>query len=61
MFWGITPVLDLLQEYKTCTNPKSIPEELNVLIIGGADSRHILNTLAKRYRHKNVSTKSIRE
>lgn len=53
MFWGVTPCLDLLSKYEqTLSEPP--PEELNILLVGGTDARHILQTLAKRYRHKKV-------
>ncbi|KAJ8911452.1 hypothetical protein NQ315_013814 [Exocentrus adspersus] len=49
MFWGLTPALDLLKEYELTQN--SPPEELNILIIGGVDCRHVLLTEAKKYLH----------
>lgn len=52
MFWGLTPCLDLISQYEEKLG--EFPEELNILIVGGADARHILQTLAKRYRHKKV-------
>nr|XP_023011655.1 dynein assembly factor 3, axonemal homolog [Leptinotarsa decemlineata] len=52
MFWGLTPALDLLCEYEKSVG--NIPEELNILIIGSSDCRHILKTEARKYRHKNV-------
>lgn len=52
MFWGLTPSLDLISQYEEkFTEP---PDELNILLVGGADARHVLQTLAKRYRHKKV-------
>lgn len=48
MFWGLTPALDLLHELSENGNNK---EEVNILIVGGNDCRHILQTLAKRHRH----------
>lgn len=53
MFWGFTPCLDLLSQYEEKLT--QLPEELNILIVGGSDARHILQTLAKRYRHKKVN------
>lgn len=50
MFWGITPALDLFKE--VCINSKRT--ELNVLIIGGSDARHVLKTISKKYLHENV-------
>lgn len=51
MFWGITPALDLIQEYKNALEESSLPPELNILVLGGADCRHVLKTLARRYKH----------
>ncbi|KAF2904687.1 hypothetical protein ILUMI_01493 [Ignelater luminosus] len=51
MFWGLTPALDLQAELKE--NGK-LPEEINILIVGGADCRHVLKTVAQRYRHENI-------
>lgn len=53
MFWGLTPALDLLKEYKCVTN-QELPEEVNILIVGSSDCRHILLTLANRFQHKKV-------
>lgn len=52
MFWGLTPALDLLKEYKAVH--KNLPAELNILIVGGADCRHVLTTIARKYRYTNV-------
>ncbi|CAH0555982.1 unnamed protein product [Brassicogethes aeneus] len=52
MFWGLTSALDLLAELEK--HNKNLPEVLNILIIGGADGRHVLQTVAKRYRHSKV-------
>ncbi|EFA10380.1 dynein axonemal assembly factor 3 homolog [Tribolium castaneum] len=49
MFWGLSPALDLQEQY--LKENKTLPEELNILLVGGADSRHVLQTLARRYRH----------
>ncbi|XP_066152007.1 dynein axonemal assembly factor 3 homolog [Euwallacea fornicatus] len=51
MFWGITPALDLIKDLKESTENKNLPSVLNMLIVGGTDSRHVLQTLARRYRH----------
>lgn len=53
MFWGITPALDLLSEYESKVQT-NLPDEINIVLFGSSDSRHILQTLAKRYRHKNI-------
>lgn len=54
MFWGLTPALNFLKEYECITN-QDLPQEVNILIIGSSDCRHILTTLAKRYQHKEVT------
>ncbi|RZB89895.1 DUF4471 domain containing protein [Asbolus verrucosus] len=51
MFWGLTPALDLFEQY--LKENETLPDELNILLVGGADSRHILKTLARRYRYGN--------
>lgn len=51
MFWGLTPALDLQDEYKKHNKPLT---ELNILIVGGADARHILKTIGESYRHEPV-------
>lgn len=48
MFWGLTPALNFLQEFL------NLPDEVNILIIGSADCRHVLKTLSKRYKYKNI-------
>ncbi|XP_001361325.3 dynein assembly factor 3, axonemal homolog [Drosophila pseudoobscura] len=68
MFWGISPAVDLYEEYVKAFKIKDdpLPEEqegacgdgaspsgsLNILICGGGDPRHIIKTLAKRYTYK---------
>lgn len=49
MFWGISPALDLQQEYLKHGDESAY--ELNFLVIGGCDARHLLKTLAQAYRH----------
>ncbi|KAJ0180251.1 hypothetical protein K1T71_003655 [Dendrolimus kikuchii] len=51
MFWGISPALDLQQEYLRHGHESGY--ELNFLIIGGCDGRHLLKTLAQAYRHRH--------
>ncbi|XP_022229106.2 dynein assembly factor 3, axonemal homolog [Drosophila obscura] len=69
MFWGLSSAVDLYAEYvnafKIKNEPLSDQQEggcgdgaapsgaLNILICGGADPRHIIKTLAKRYTYKN--------
>ncbi|ALC40876.1 CG17669 [Drosophila busckii] len=57
MFWGLSSALDLYQEYlkafKLSDEPAATeaPAELNILLCGAADPRHVIKTLAKRYTH----------
>ncbi|KAF5295377.1 hypothetical protein FQR65_LT01569 [Abscondita terminalis] len=51
MFWGLTPALDLQEEIRE--NGKC-PEEINILIVGGQDCRHVIKTLACKYKHEPV-------
>jgi dynein assembly factor 3 len=54
MWWGYSPALDLLHEWEMCKYKNSDNvKELNILLIGAADGRHILKTLAQTYRHEN--------
>ncbi|XP_016984944.1 dynein axonemal assembly factor 3 homolog [Drosophila rhopaloa] len=73
MLWGLSPALDLYEEYLKAFKIKDdpLPEEgdssekvegaggddqqksINILICGGADPRHVIKTLAKRYTHRN--------
>lgn len=50
MFWGYGPAVDILAEIKDL-KPLNSREELNILIIGASDGRHILQTIAKYYTH----------
>lgn len=52
MFWGLTPALDLLQEVEKYARYDG--QEVNVLLVGCYDARHVLETLAKKYRHERV-------
>lgn len=49
MFWGISPALDLQQEYLNDGDENAF--ELNFLVVGGCDARHLIKTLAQAYRH----------
>lgn len=49
MFWGISPALDLQEEYLNHGDISAY--ELNFLVIGGSDARHLIKTLAQAYRH----------
>lgn len=55
MYWGLTPALDLISQHEANLACDSLPDELNILIMGGSDARHVLQTLAKRYRHTKVN------
>lgn len=48
MFWGLTPALNLFEEFD------QLPDELNILLVGGADCRHVLKTLSRRHKYKSV-------
>ncbi|CAL1545956.1 unnamed protein product [Lymnaea stagnalis] len=53
-WWGFSPALDLQETGFQEMCKKLIcaaPEELNILIVGAGDVRHILKTVAHRYRH----------
>ncbi|XP_050665321.1 dynein axonemal assembly factor 3 homolog [Leptidea sinapis] len=50
MFWGLSPALDLQREYLRFGDENAF--ELNFLVIGGSDARHLITTLAQAYRHK---------
>uniref|UniRef100_A0A1B6CBW1 Dynein assembly factor 3, axonemal homolog n=1 Tax=Clastoptera arizonana TaxID=38151 RepID=A0A1B6CBW1_9HEMI len=50
MLWGFSPALDILNEIKDVPSVYN-KDELNILIIGSADGRHILKTISKYYTH----------
>lgn len=50
MLWGYGPAVDILAEIAD-VKPVTSQEELNILIIGASDGRHILQTIAKYYTH----------
>jgi dynein assembly factor 3, axonemal len=51
MFWGFSESLNLHEEF--CKQfPNTPPVELNILLYGSGDPRHILQTLAKSYDHQ---------
>lgn len=49
MLWGFSPALDIQNEIKNIVTHNA--EELNILLIGTADGRHILKTISKCYTH----------
>ncbi|XP_005110757.2 dynein assembly factor 3, axonemal [Aplysia californica] len=59
-FWGFSPALDLQQTGLAEMSSKlicSIPDELHILIVGAGDFRHVLMTVARRYRHSKKKLK----
>lgn len=50
MLWGYGPAVDILEEISVDFTLQK-QEELNILVIGFADGRHILQTIAKFYKH----------
>ncbi|XP_033102374.1 dynein assembly factor 3, axonemal-like [Anneissia japonica] len=58
-WWGFSPAIDF-QEKDTCTQSEdlkldrttdSVAEELNMLLVGAGDVRHVLKTISRAYRH----------
>lgn len=47
MWWGLTPAVDLGAETKI--------SEVNILLIAQSDCRHVIQTLAKKYRHQKAT------
>lgn len=49
MYWGFSEALDLLHEYEKHGNGPSVDtiKEINILLYGSGDARHILRTLSK--------------
>lgn len=55
MFWGFSEAIDLYEEYEKYVingEKKETESEVNILLFGSSDPRHIINSLAKSYRHK---------
>lgn len=50
MLWGFSPAVDLLEETKCHFGSFNYYDEMNILLIGCLDPRHILKTIAQRYR-----------
>lgn len=46
MFWGLSEAIDLLEEYCSGLCKDNPPRELNILLYGSGDPRHIIKTLA---------------
>lgn len=52
MLWGFSGAIDFYEEYtKNIEIDDEPPSQLNILLFGSSDPRHILKTLAKCYKH----------
>lgn len=51
MFWGFSEALDLHREFVEHIRLNENPTELNILLFGSCDPRHIIKSLAKSYTH----------
>lgn len=52
MFWGFSEALDLVNEYKHhVQNDDPEPQEIDILLFGCGDPRHILKTMANPFNH----------
>ncbi|XP_038121479.1 dynein assembly factor 3, axonemal homolog [Culex quinquefasciatus] len=52
MFWGFSEALDLYEEYrKSLDTSEDIPPELNILLFGLGDPRHVLKSAARAFKH----------
>ncbi|XP_058835466.1 dynein axonemal assembly factor 3 homolog [Topomyia yanbarensis] len=52
MFWGFSEALDLFEEYRKIQNAaEEEPTELNILLFGLGDPRHVLKSAAKSFKH----------
>lgn len=55
MLWGFSEAIDLYEEYEKYVIDgvkDNTDAEVNVLLFGSSDPRHIIKSLAKNYRHK---------
>lgn len=52
MFWGFSEGLDIQKEFTSQSQTEDPPSEINILLFGGGDARHILKSLAKSFQHK---------
>lgn len=54
-FWGFSPALDLQQIYRTVYGSEIADKDedapINMLLIEPGDPRHIIKTIAQRFRH----------
>lgn len=53
-WWGFTPALDLIEHHELLGEGVEM-SVVNILLVGGADIRHIIQTLSRRNRHKRNS------
>ncbi|KXJ75815.1 hypothetical protein RP20_CCG010976 [Aedes albopictus] len=52
MFWGFSEALDLFEEYrKSQDHTEQPPNELNILLFGLGDPRHVLKSASKTFKH----------
>ncbi|XP_029734852.1 dynein axonemal assembly factor 3 homolog [Aedes albopictus] len=52
MFWGFSEALDLFEEYrKSQDQTAEPPSELNILLFGLGDPRHVLKSASKTFKH----------
>lgn len=53
MFWGFSEAIDLYEEYaKYVKNSEDESTEVNILLFGSSDPRHIIKSIARSYTHK---------
>ncbi len=53
-FWGFSPAVDLLEHI-----PAGCGDDVKILVVGGGDVRHILQTLSRCRRHKKKVTNDL--
>ncbi|XP_053686653.1 dynein axonemal assembly factor 3 homolog [Sabethes cyaneus] len=52
MFWGFSEALELFEEYCKVQEPGTIPPaELNILLYGLGDPRHVLKSASRSFKH----------
>ncbi|XP_022244065.1 dynein assembly factor 3, axonemal-like isoform X2 [Limulus polyphemus] len=60
VWWGFSPALNFLNESYISDRSERMKmsdekmESLHILVVGAADSRHLLKTIAKSYEHTNL-------
>jgi hypothetical protein len=50
-FWGFSPAVDIQQIHRTVWGANDSDEALNILLVQPGDPRHVLKTIAGRFRH----------